>query len=105
MNWKDDWDPIEPAPRHRLGAAGMGVLRFSLLFGIGGVALALFLTPMLDGQTRMAQAAYSPGIDFTTTSSINPAANSNYVIRRSVLQSSPDAICVIRPDGSMGGDC
>lgn len=105
MSWKEDWDPIERKPARMIGAAGMGALRISLLFGSGAIALALFLTPVLDRHSRVQTAAHSPGIDFLTTGSLNTAQNAGYVIRRSVLQASPEAVCVIQQDGSMRGDC
>ncbi len=38
----------------------------------------------------------------TVTGSIG--ANT-YTVRRSVLQRSPDAVCIIRTDGGRSGDC
>lgn len=105
MSWKEDWEPIETKPGRKLGAAGMGVLRISLLFGSGAIALALVLTPLLDRHARTQTASHSPGVDFMTTGSVHMVQNSHYVIRRSVLQSSPEAVCVIQQDGSMRGDC
>lgn len=86
--------------RFRLGAAGFGALRLALLFGSLAVALALIIAPIAERHTRI----YTPGeIDGMTTGSIRSVET--YTIRRSVLQPSPDSICVIRADGTRDGEC
>lgn len=102
----DDWNR-PPRGRHLLGHAGMGVLRLTLLFGSGAVALALFLTPIVEEQTRerIARAPFSPGIDLMATGSVLQDGQRSYTIRRSVLQSSPDAVCIISDGGALHGDC
>lgn len=109
MSFRDEWD-YEPAPRRRaLSGAGTGAVRFALLFGSAAAALALILTPLLDRQGTTRMAAGSPGIDWTTTGSVAPRAagprGDSYVLRRSVLQTMPGAVCIIRADGTMTGDC
>jgi hypothetical protein len=76
-----------------------GALRITLLFGAAAVALALIAAPLLESRDGSGGA----GLDMTTTGSIG--GTTSYTIRRSVLQSSPDAICIIRADGSRSGDC
>lgn len=86
--------------RFELGAVGFGALRLALLFGGLAVAMALIIAPIAERQTRF----YQPGeIDGMTTGSIR--AVDTYTIRRSVLQPSPDSICVIRADGTRKGEC
>lgn len=86
--------------RFRLGTAGFGALRLALLFGSLAVAMALIIAPLAERQARI----YQPGeIDGMTTGSIR--AVDTYTIRRSVLQPSPDSICVIRADGTRRGEC
>lgn len=102
----EDWDLIARA-RKPLSSFGGGILRFTLLFGSAAIALALLAAPMLDrsgsGGTRQAGWA---GLDSMSTGSIAPAGGGgSYTIRRSVLQSSPDAVCIIRPDGRRSGQC
>lgn len=88
-----------------LGSAGMGALRVALLFGSVGIALALILTPLME--RRMDRAAYrGAGVDSFTTGSISDAQRRHaYIKRRSVLQSSPQALCIISADGSRSGEC
>jgi hypothetical protein len=85
----------------------MGILRIALLFGSAAVALALIIAPIADSQTRsyVAQDGGPVGVDTMTTGSIKGGGRDLYTIRRSVLQSSPEAVCVIRADGSRTGDC
>ena len=79
-----------------------GALRITLLFGAAAVALALIAAPLLDSRNRPAFAR-NAGVDLMSTGSIG--GTTSYTIRRSVLQSSPDAVCIIRSDGARSGDC
>ncbi len=98
-----DWETVRPARPFRASDAGMGLLRLTLLFGSAAVALAMIATPFLDEHTRQRGiAGYPAGLDMTVTGSIG--ANT-YTVRRSVLQRSPDAVCIIRTDGGRSGDC
>jgi hypothetical protein len=98
---EEDWNAI----RSERGFPGIGLLRPVLLFGSAAIALALMLVPVLeDASSDMADAA-PLGLDLTSTGSINSAGGGSYVVRRSVLQSSPDAVCVIRANGARVGDC
>jgi len=83
-----------------LRAAGFGALRVALLFGLMGIALALIFVPFAE---RKAESLVASGLDMTTTGSIRPG--DTYTVRRSVLQPSPDAVCIIRSDGSRSGEC
>lgn len=106
MSIGDDWE--QPRPRRGWGAsgAGMGVLRLALLFGSAAVALALIITPFVARQAeRMPGAASTRGLDTMATGSIGQRNPVSYTIRRSVLQGSADAVCVIHPDGTSIGDC
>lgn len=83
-----------------LGAASSGALRVALLFGLMGIALTLIVVPLAERRTGPLVAGK---LDMMTTGSIRPG--DTYTIRRSVLQSSPDAVCIIRSDGSRSGEC
>ncbi|HEV7417026.1 MAG TPA: hypothetical protein VGN98_12765 [Tianweitania sediminis] len=85
-----------------VSALGSAMVRFALLFSTAGVALALFLAPMVarDERTVFARGA---ALDYASTGSIGAAGS--YTIRRSVLSKSPNAVCVIRANGSRNGDC
>jgi len=96
------WQSKDDGRESMLGLAGMGVLRFTLLFGSAAIALALIIAPIAESQTRKFVGA--PGVDTMATGSVNSNTN-NYTVRRSVLQDSPNAICVIRQNGTRSGNC
>jgi hypothetical protein len=101
----DDHYPGHDDPQRRIRAykAGMGVLRVTLLFGSAAVALALLATPYLAGQSHQRISdARRGGLDLMSTGSVG---GETYIVRRSVLQASPDAVCVIRDNGRSSGDC
>lgn len=98
-NWEGARDQ-----RARLGAAGASALRVVLLFGTVAVALALIAAPFIDSrmQEYMARAS-QPDLDLTTTGSIT--YKGSYTIRKSVLQGSPNSVCILRDNGTRSGDC
>jgi hypothetical protein len=103
---EDEWDVVRnDRSGWPSGAAGVGILRIVLLFGSAAVALALIIAPIADSQTRnYANSDRQPfGLDDTATGSISRPSRT-YTIHRSVLQSSPDAVCVIK-NGERTGDC
>lgn len=104
MQADKEWDLIRPERPSAAARASAGILRVTLLFGFVAIAIALFATPYLADQTRpmIGQAGYD-GLDFTSTGSIG--RGSNYTLRRSVLQQSPNSVCVIRENGARLGDC
>ncbi|RWO60923.1 hypothetical protein [Mesorhizobium sp.] len=113
MSLDRDWDSIRPDRSFR--AAGMGILRITLLFGSAAVALALIATPLLDNRTRSARDDFAGGLDRMSTGSVESTASigntgstgrrDTYTLRRSVLQPLPTSICVIRDNGQRSGDC
>jgi hypothetical protein len=78
-----------------------------LLFGSAAVALALMIAPFADSQTRSyADDDSRPfGLDDLATGSTSRKGGNLYTVHKSVLQSSPDAVCVIRTNGQRVGDC
>lgn len=87
------------------GAAG-GILRITLLFGSAAVALALIIAPLADRGTKaVVDYSTSRSIDEMAVGSIKKADPTSYTVRRSVLQSSPTAVCILNSDGSKTGDC
>ncbi|KAB2784492.1 hypothetical protein F9K97_17975 [Brucella anthropi] len=97
-----------------LTKAGRGILRVVLLFGSAVVALALIIVPVLNDQANKvaAQSVLPVGIDRTMTGSIKRdasaqphAAGQAYTVRKSVLQPSPNSVCIIETNGSHHGDC
>lgn len=103
MKFDSDWNLDRPDRSVRVAKAGMGLLRVTLLFGSAAIALALFATPYLADQNRqqVVGSRYG-GLDLMSTGSIG--ANT-YTVRRSILQTSPNAVCIIRESGARSGDC
>lgn len=101
MTPEDEWDAIRNRRKPLFGAAGVGLLRVTLLFGSAAVALALIFAPIADRYAK-SQIVGVGGLDFMATGSIGkPGA---YTIRRSVLQK-PGSVCIIRSSGERSGDC
>jgi hypothetical protein len=103
MRPEDEWDIVRGSRGSILGGAGMGALRVALLFGSAGVALALIIAPIAENYTRPHFDGAGYGVDLMSTGSIAPKPG--FTIRRSVLQATPNAVCIIRNDGSRSGDC
>ena len=102
MFGSDEWERIRSEGGSLLEMVQSGAIRIALLFGSVAVAIALLLTPVLDREMRVAR-VNALGIDRTVTGSI--ATQGVYTLHRSVLQSSPNAVCVIHFNGARTGDC
>lgn len=104
MQADKEWDLIRPERQSSAARASAGILRVALLFGFAAVALALIATPYLDSRTRpsIGQARFD-GLDYTATGSVG--RNISYTLRRSVLQDTPQSVCVIRDNGRRSGEC
>jgi hypothetical protein len=104
MQADNEWDLIRPARSSSTARARAGILRVALLFGFVAIALTLFATPFLEDKTRplIGQVRFD-GLDYTTTGSVN--RNSTYTLRRSVLQDTPQSVCVINGNGQRSGQC
>ena len=103
MSMDRDWADIRP--QRSLGMIGMGMLRVTLLFGSAAVALSILGASYLNSQLgqRFASADPQAGLDMMSTGSISRM--STYTVRRSVLQPSPEAVCIIRDNGTRSGAC
>lgn len=101
MEQESGWDIVRGERGWSMREAGMGLLRATLLFGIGIAALTVIIVPVLD--KRSSEWADGAGIDGMQVGSIDNGKT--YTIRRSVLQSSSDAVCIIGQDGSRTGAC
>lgn len=106
MDSQADWQAIRGDRGAFLGIAGVGILRATLLFGFAAIGLALILAPIADNQTRLLTQGVI-GVDRMSTGSVSrrAATGNDYTIRRSVLQETPSAICIIRANGSRSGNC
>lgn len=101
-----EWDRLRGVRAERQLPA-ISPVRVALLFSSAAIAVALIAAAYLDdGRDWSAQAkAVEPGgLDFMSTGSIGPVTKT-YTIRKSVLQSSPDAECIIQADGTRSGEC
>lgn len=101
----NDWDGLRSGSS-RMVIAGSGMLRVVLLFGSAAVALALILAPILDNQVNslLARSDTGQGVDMMPTGTIG-ARRTSYTIRKSVLQSTPNSVCILRSNGTQSGDC
>lgn len=105
MTPDQDWSRVA-ADRDTDAANGaLGSLRIALLFGAGAIAFALFAAPLAERTTR-SMVAGSAGLDTMSTGSVTRGEpGKSYTIRRSVLQPTPNSVCVIRSNGTRSGDC
>lgn len=101
MHPDDEWDTIQRDRASLFGDAGSSLLRLTLLFGSVAIAFALIIAPIAEKQTYSAVDA--TGIDTMSTGTVR--SGGAYTIRKSVLQPSPDSICIIRDNGSRSGEC
>jgi len=101
---EQEWEMIRPKPDTTSSFAS-GTMRLSLIFGGFFIVVALLLVPLLsaDSQRRLAN-VNNPGIDPMTTATVRKPAET-YTVRRSVLQSSPADVCIIRENGTFQGKC
>ncbi|MGE0502490.1 MAG: hypothetical protein AB7I79_15740 [Rhizobiaceae bacterium] len=106
MDPENTWDLVRNERGWRLGDAGIGALRATLLFGSAAIALALILVPIMEdlsGEQQAYNSDFSESLDMTSTGSVSPSGA--YTVRRSILQPSPDSVCYIRTNGARVGDC
>lgn len=111
MSLGDGWERPRTDRGWNAGAAGMGAVRVALLFGSAAVAIALFLTPLVESQSNKLayssypSGSYPAGLDMMSTGTIGQRDTGAYTVRRSVLQPSPSSVCIIRQNGMRTGDC
>ena len=105
MNSDDEWDQVRETRESGTSEAGSGALRLTLLFGSIAVAFALFLAPLMSRNDGFSFGGRFSGqtLDQISTGSISKS--NAYVVRKSVLQNSPQSVCIIRADGGKSGDC
>lgn len=100
---ESDWEEIRGMLRRQRRPDTAGFLRTIMVFSAIAIALAAVLAPLAQEQAQ--QYAMRRNVDTMATGSIQRPDARTYVIRRSVLQQSPDAFCIINRDGSAAGDC
>lgn len=99
----DEWGLIRSLRNVGVSGSGSGVLRAALLFGAVAVAMAVFVAPMVEKKAE--SLAASSSLDPLTTGAVKNGKAAQYTIRRSVLQQTPDSVCVISNRGIRTGDC
>lgn len=104
-NSDDEWDKVRDDRDNGITEAGFGVLRLTLLCGSVAVAFALFLVPIMNRNDGFSFGNRILGSNLDQMSTGSISKSNAYVVRRSVLQNSPQSICVIRADGGKSGDC
>lgn len=100
MQPEDEWNLIR-TDRVPDTSLRVSAIRIALLFSSVAIALALFLVPFAENQSR--NIASSGALDLMSTGSV--PATDRYTIRRSVLQPSDTSVCIIRADGTRNGEC
>lgn len=104
MTPDQDWSSISAESGNSIG--GTGTLRLAIVFGSVAIAFALFVAPLAERQAARQFANDPAGVDMMSTGSISrDGQKGNYTIRRSVLQTDPNAVCIIRPNGVQSGQC
>lgn len=83
----------------------LGTLRTALVFGGAAVVFALVAAPIAARYVEPSMIASTGQLDHMSTGSIPRTTGTSYVLRRSVLQDSPSAVCVIRSNGARSGSC
>jgi len=106
MSLEDGWNGGRPETS-RLQVAGISLLRITLLFGSAAVALSLIAAPILEDQVTayVDRSGGRAGLDTMSTGSIGARPKTTYTIRKSVLQTNPNSVCILRSNGTRSGDC
>jgi hypothetical protein len=111
MQPENDWETLRAPRARRVGA--ISPLRVALLFGMGALALTAVAMSYLGDERNGFVAQNGSDVDMMATGSIGRGAgyggavnsSKTYTVRRSILQNSPDAVCIIRPNGTSIGQC
>lgn len=100
METEPEWVSPRDSRGWDLKDAAMGLLRFVLLFGLCVGTLSLIALPALHkNQMETNDHAVDP-IAVGSTS-----RNGGYTIQNGVIPSSPNSVCIVRPNGTRSGDC
>ena len=100
------WTTVRVRQRTAYSSGKIGALNIALLFGTAAIALSLIITPMLADRGDQRRLAHvQEEFDRITTGSIGGERGAKqYTIRRSVLQETPGAVCIVQGYGS-ASDC
>lgn len=97
MEFERDWQPPRRDSGWDLKNAGMGLLRFTLLFGLCAMALAVIAVPALQKRLEMR------GIDPMSVASTR--VDRAYIVPADSMNASPNSICVGLPNDTRSRDC
>lgn len=108
MSNDDFWNSVHFEERDGERPSRIGSFRVAMVFGLLMIALTITIVPMVAPMDED-QYAWTPNanIDYSTTAAIpkKMKRQGDYTLRRSVLQGTPDAICIINSNGSTNGNC
>jgi hypothetical protein len=103
MTNKDFGKDVRQSRRAASRSGRIGAVNVALLFAVAAVAVTLVVTPMVADNSGTTQLASQPdAVDTMSTGSITSSGEpgKRYTIRRSVLQETPGAVCIV---GASGG--
>ncbi|HZG30329.1 MAG TPA: hypothetical protein VE079_17890 [Ensifer sp.] len=105
MAEKDHYDELTKVAEAPLKTPKSGALNVAVIFGVAAVALTLILAPFVDRKSAHLAGTVAPGAydDIVTGSISTNSGPKRYIVRRSVLQDTPGAVCIINSDGSTSG--
>ncbi len=103
----DEWNLIRSLRPGRGRTGGTGLARLALFGALAITGLAVLATPYIEKQARARGLTLArEQTDAVTTGSVSgPREVRTYTIRRSVLQASPNDVCIIGVDGRRSGAC
>lgn len=105
MAEEEQYDGLTEADGSKWTAPKSGALNVALIFGVAVIALTLILAPFVDRRSAEYAGVVAPGAydDIVTGSISTNSGPKRYIVRRSVLQDTPGAVCIINSDGSSSG--
>lgn len=105
MAEKDQYDNTADPVGASFETPRTGALNVAVIFGVAAIALTLILAPFVDRESAQMAGAVAPGAydDIVTGSISTNSGPKRYIVRRSVLQDTPGAVCIINSDGSTSG--
>ncbi|MFB2551454.1 hypothetical protein [Ensifer soli] len=100
---EDFWRTVQEKDLVAAQSRRTGALNLALLFGTAVIALSLILTPMLSSKDDSLFARAPLAYDDVVTGSVPKDSGKTYTIRRSILEETPGAVCIIDGEGNSSG--
>lgn len=107
--WFDGDNAVAGRSRLDRATPAISPVRIALLFSSAAIAFALVAVSYFGDQRRVDRAELAladgapQGVDMMATGSVRQART--YIVRKSILQGKPSAVCIISADGTRSGDC